>query len=698
MPVAKLKSTSTMDALKSEEGNDSIDTIIRQAIGRESVLSFPRTGESPVQWMLHALDQQDLPGWPLLSPMKIQMQKCEKCSREFCSQLNYRRHIRVHRRSLRVDKESHRNRDLLGSFWDKLSVSEAKEVVSFGDVTLEEVPGSSVIRALTTFLQNPGFCMLPQVYIRAGSALLEIIQARSSQFPITSKELFSILDDASERTFLCAGTAGSMQKYVFDGEAGKIGLEMKNLIACASFLLEKKLVKSWLADKDAESLRCQKLLVEEEEAAQKRQAELLERKRQKKLRQKEQQKAKDSTNVEKADTVTVDTSEYSPPAETASPPFASESSSGSSETEGNNSLPLLLPDPIERHLDEEVDIEAQVGFSNDSSSTCQHIDHQRTTQGSNRRYPVIPRRQVPKSQRNGRNGFYANQNHHHHHNGMKPEQPSQRHNSTTTTSSRDMRSGPVVNSNKVWTRKSKTGNDEGVNVELLRLQKEVEKEAVQRNNNCELMIGSISVTLDNYSCSPNNRLDSTAAAEKNVVKIDSSSSCSSRSTVKLWQPVNRQGSKGPMAVQSGINEPSRDENGSNMFLQQQSVEKEEEGAPAGVLLSNDSAKDFLAQRWKEAIRGEHVKLVLLSSQSDHVPPPPGNVVEVVVGSPKRRTILGSAENLPDTSTTANVVGAAVAVAAATAKVPKSRTKALDSNNKGVKLKYVPKQKIAAAAT
>lgn len=33
-----------------------------------------------------------------------------------------------------------------------------------------------------------------------------------------------------------------MQRYVFDGEAGKIGLEQKNLVACTSFLLEQKLV------------------------------------------------------------------------------------------------------------------------------------------------------------------------------------------------------------------------------------------------------------------------------------------------------------------------------------------------------------------------------------------------------------------------------------------------------------------------
>lgn len=45
----------------------------------------------------------DLYGWPLLTPLKVQMQKCDKCSQEFCSTVNYRRHIRMHRR-LNVDK------------------------------------------------------------------------------------------------------------------------------------------------------------------------------------------------------------------------------------------------------------------------------------------------------------------------------------------------------------------------------------------------------------------------------------------------------------------------------------------------------------------------------------------------------------------------------------------------------------------
>ena len=59
MPVAKLRANSTPDAMKSLEGNDSIDTFIRQAIGKEPFLSYPRTVDPQVQWvqLLQALEQ-----------------------------------------------------------------------------------------------------------------------------------------------------------------------------------------------------------------------------------------------------------------------------------------------------------------------------------------------------------------------------------------------------------------------------------------------------------------------------------------------------------------------------------------------------------------------------------------------------------------------------------------------------------------
>lgn len=60
MPVAKLTASGTPNVMKTEERNDSVDTIIRQAIGKEPLLSFPRAGDNPVQWiqLLQALDQQ----------------------------------------------------------------------------------------------------------------------------------------------------------------------------------------------------------------------------------------------------------------------------------------------------------------------------------------------------------------------------------------------------------------------------------------------------------------------------------------------------------------------------------------------------------------------------------------------------------------------------------------------------------------
>ncbi|KAK4749713.1 hypothetical protein SAY87_027162 [Trapa incisa] len=230
----------------------------------------------------------------------VQLQKCDKCSRKFFSSINCRRHVRIHHRLKKLDKDTGKSRELLENFWNKLSAQEERETVSFKDLTFEYdlhssssvscdlrrfnltvcgkgtgiemrifiiqgVCGSTIINNLAALILRAGFAPLPQTCGRAGGALLDIIQARPSTFPITAEDLFSILDDASEMTFL-SGLAFSMQKYIFEGEAAKI--------------------KAWIDHRDIEALRFQKSLVEEEEAAQRKQAERLEKKRQKKLKQK----------------------------------------------------------------------------------------------------------------------------------------------------------------------------------------------------------------------------------------------------------------------------------------------------------------------------------------------------------------------------------------------------------------------------
>lgn len=637
MPVAKLKASNATDVVKSEEGNDSLDTFIRQAIGKEPFLSFSRAGDSPVQWiqLLHALDQQDLPGWPLLTPLKVQMQKCDKCAREFCSPINYRRHIRVHHRLKKLDKDSIKNRELLGAFWDKLCVDEAKDIVSFKSVALEDVPGSSVVKALTTLIRKPGFCALPQVCLRAGSVLLDIIQARPSRFPISSQELFTILDDASEKTFLC-GAAVSIQKYVFDGEAGKIGLETKNLVACTSFLLEQRLVKAWLADKDAEALRCQKMLVEEEEAAQRRQAELLERKKQKKLRQKEL-KSKDQRDGEKEDvkdSVNIsDASEAQLLAETSCPLAAFDFDTLERDmVPAENSSTLELVKGL--NTKEDVNHESQTGFA-----SCAYTDpsggpaaERRMVQGGGRRHMVVARWQVPpKSQRGMPHGFHANLSSH-----ASKLGASQKHGLN-----KDLRPLQLVNGNKVWSRKNKLENDGGS------IKPRTQDETVNQpdqGKNCEVLIGSISVALGN--CCPqehnnlaegrNGCLAEPEVPKRNIHEKPSKNDAlhhygTNRAAVKLWRPVSRHGNK--VSIPNGgreleANEGAGRSRDANETLSGESCKRlcatenndnrsehtasllQQAVLPGSMPFNSHDAKAFLSLRWKEAIAAEHVKLVL----------------------------------------------------------------------------------------
>nr|GMC93040.1 Serine/arginine repetitive matrix protein [Ipomoea batatas] len=620
MSVAKFGTLGTPDATRSDEGNNSLDTFIRQAIGKEPLLSFSRTGDSPVQLiqLLHALDQPDLPGWPLLTPLKVQMQKCVKCFREFCSPVNYRRHMRLHRRSLNFDKESRKYRGLLGAFWDKLTLEEVKKVASLNDVSLKEIPGTSLVNGLSMSICKAMVWTLPSVYVKAGSALLEIIQAKPCRLPLSSLELFSILDDASERTFLCAGTAEAVQKYVFDGEVAKVGLDLKNLIACTCFLFEQKLVKAWLVDKDAEALRCQKLLVEEEEAAQRRydfighmKAELLEIKRQKKLRHKEQ-KARDQTNEEKVDIVVMADSLDDPlMAGVSSPPASSDSNSSSN-------LDVSVDDSCLEmvHLNKDQDVEAQKLFNENFEMAVQNVEPQLVLAKSQEQL-ANSQWQVQKPQRPGRNGFYGSQNHQ----DLKVE-PVQKHGPPSVR-------GPVIDG-KIWTRKVRPENNESLR------QVSQKTEISQNQSDCEVMIGLISVPVKNCTQHQHgnnleeaqddsgNKQDSEPKKHnipENQNKNVHSKYTTNRPANKHWRPVSRHDG-GRQDQEDGVLVKVDDQTlSSEKFQQSHSMvngnNKNHSCLPPegnthseGLPLCSSVAKAFLAQRWKEAISADHVKLVL----------------------------------------------------------------------------------------
>lgn len=648
-------------------------------------------------------------GWPLLSPTKVQMQKCDKCPREFCSPINYRRHIRVHRRSLNIDKDSPKNRDLLGAFWDKLSLDEAREIVSFKNVALEDVAGTSIVRELTSVILKPAFSSLPHVYVKAGVALLDIIQARPPRFPISSQEFFNILDDASEKTFLCAGTAVALQKFVFDGEAGKIGLEMKNLVACTSFLVEQKLIKAWITAKDAEALRCQKLLVEEEEAAQKRQAELLERKRLKKQRQKEQ-KAKEQIDGNKADFKQhlLDAGEGMQPAELSSTYLPSASDSSFAETSSNLVKPLLEPvQSLDTAMDLNIvrhpgtgDAVLDTSCGNTDPGKSQNVDlRDQLQQKDSQRKLTAARRLVPKHQRKTQKGFHSDQI------PVLKSAAVLKHGNY-----RDQRTAFLANSHKVWTRKTKIeGEEEGSNVRVL-----VELGDQTDQSKCsEVLIGSINVKLGDCSCPPQDEVSTSIHDlcavdhqkprwnfQEKPAEPDTAQNFDERSTVKQWRPVGRHEIGGPMMVQSNKGEARVDgvsgspddcvlphENGQVCSLNgDDSFSRCSDSASTGVdgattgpqIFSNHAALAFLAQRWKEALAADHVKL-FISSQTE----PPG-YHEIEAAALLRTDGNGAFANVGNQSD-----GTRRTVTTGGSTMPKFRA----NTEKGSRLKYIPKQRM-----
>ncbi|CAK8532627.1 unnamed protein product [Lathyrus sativus] len=615
MSVAKLKASDTPDVMRTEDG---IETIIRQAIGKEPFFYFPRVSDSPGQLIpfLHAFDPQEYPGWPLLYPLKVPTDKCEKCSQEFCSTLNYRRHLPVHHRFKKLDKDTSKTRELLGAYWDKLSVEEAKEVVSFENVMLEEVPGSSILHALMTLAQKQGFFFLLPCYLRAGAALLDIVQTKPSSFPIPSQDLFSILDDASEGTFLL-GTTLSVQKCVFPGGAGKIGLEPKNIVACTSFLLEQILVKAWLADKDAEALRCQKQLVEEEEAAQKRQAEILKRKRQKKLRQKEQ-KAKEQRNKLEVDTKeNVDsTMKTVSPAETSLDTYDFEAQNPVESAKNTPHVPLQFLD-----INEGKNGDTQSGHD---------IGADLNIRQSQRELDRLERwHQLPKFSQRTASGQLTNRN--------PPISNPEVIQKYGTRHGR--KADGTSNAGKAWHGKLKPD----INRMVLKPVTKTEPGLVK---NHEVMIGSISVNLANCSQSEGNMVASqekclienvVAIQEKclieNMVKKPNSSQNkpkkpnlrateNNQSMVKPSTAVSRFETKeDPFPVQSGgleDDEVNRNEVCQNLSricsdgsgFENKVSNTESRVDPVKLKFSIQAARDFLAQRWEEAVSSDHEKLVI----------------------------------------------------------------------------------------
>ncbi|OIW06612.1 hypothetical protein TanjilG_04006 [Lupinus angustifolius] len=399
----------------------------------------------------------------------------------------------------------------------------------------------------------------------------------------------------------------SMQRYVFDGEARKKRLEPKTLVAC----LEQKLAKACLADKDAEALRCQKLLMEED-AAQRRQARILEKKHKKKLKRKEKkakERLKAATQIKENNRSTV---------EAVSP---AEASLDTHDFEAHNPDTIVnhAPSPhVTVHCPESTEVvDGDPQWRNDSD-TRQNFEQQRSQRHNRQRMIVSRRHRIPKSQKAVANDLLASQN----------SQNAKREAIRKCGPLHERKAPPILKGSKVWRRKPKP--EIGGVMSEARLQKEP-----QQGKNHQVLIGSIWIPLGNCRQPEGNPVASHAECKiENLAKQNSAqekpmkiASFKSGNTVKLWRPVSQHGTKNPLPIQSGGTEADAVYGKNDQTLPGQinlrsfNIDSDNDsknnlsglGAkvdPGKFRISRHAAKAFLAQKWEEAISSNHVTLVL----------------------------------------------------------------------------------------
>jgi hypothetical protein len=120
----------------------------------------------------------------------------------------------------------------------------SKNCEAYEDLSATASGKSAVTTNLSSFLNQASAKSLPHAYLKAGQELLEIVDNGGGVFPLPSEHLLNILDEASEKTFLCGEPPLATQNYGYQADAGKNQCEEKNLIASLSFIVEQTLVSS----------------------------------------------------------------------------------------------------------------------------------------------------------------------------------------------------------------------------------------------------------------------------------------------------------------------------------------------------------------------------------------------------------------------------------------------------------------------
>ncbi|EMS61662.1 hypothetical protein TRIUR3_32611 [Triticum urartu] len=140
------------------------------------------------------------------------------------------------------DPDILQHRSEYSNFWDSLSSKESAEILSLEDMQFKNLEGKLIVRILEQrSSQKDGVAMM----------LFDIRRRSMEGEKITSEVLFAVLDGASEKTLLRSDIRNCKEGGIWDVSPSDIITDMKSLLACYSYLLEKALMNKWLQYKAA---------------------------------------------------------------------------------------------------------------------------------------------------------------------------------------------------------------------------------------------------------------------------------------------------------------------------------------------------------------------------------------------------------------------------------------------------------------
>nr|TKW18294.1 hypothetical protein SEVIR_5G422101v2 [Setaria viridis]TKW18295.1 hypothetical protein SEVIR_5G422101v2 [Setaria viridis] len=177
--------------------------------------------------------------------------KCSKCLEEFCTEINYERHLEAHVPTSKAALNRSWNKDAFAKYWDQISDEDAYSILSHGDQTVEKSHGSPVDPIFKKWILGSEFLVTPPEVRDALKQLKQLkhLMERKREKP-SSDVLLGILKVGSEGTFFSTNLPEGGFSFV---EAGKSQNTTRTMLTYFSLRVEEVLAKKWYTEKTVQA-------------------------------------------------------------------------------------------------------------------------------------------------------------------------------------------------------------------------------------------------------------------------------------------------------------------------------------------------------------------------------------------------------------------------------------------------------------